>query len=166
MAIVKLLAPPIVRSEFDIPPAGTYPVELPQQNIHEKYSIYGLGGALLVWRGDLDVDFQGNFESVYGNLGILSFNALELASLGQFASLPDNVFPVFQQGSQYNALKWSPVSPYTFKRLQIIISNNNPTPIHVSTLILIYYGYLNLPIEGEIEETINLEIPTSLLKQK
>lgn len=145
--IVQALAPIITKNDLQLAPGASYTVDLPQSDIEDIYDYYGFRGGLLIYSAlppsqqALNVTIQGFFEPLVGKPTPLTFNLVELAALGQVATVPDNVFPVFQEGSGFYALKWSPVSPYVFRRLIITISNKNQIPITVNYLLLIYEGY-------------------------
>ncbi|MEM4066132.1 MAG: hypothetical protein QXV17_04645 [Candidatus Micrarchaeaceae archaeon] len=145
--LVKFLAQPYSVSDVIIQPYASYTITLPQSNVMKDFLYYDFRGALLVWSGvssmqdASNVTFQGLFTPVRGKTVLLEFNSLDLTSLGQYATIPDNVFPVFQQGSGFYAMKWSPVSPYTFSQLVITIVNNNPIPIIIEDGIILYDGY-------------------------
>ena len=103
---------------------------------------------MLVWRSANPsqpevpyVTFSAEFTPIHGNTARLSFNFADLLTAGQYASLPDPVFPVAMKGANYYVAKWSPVNPYQFKRLTIYVANNNSQPIVIDSGIIIYYVY-------------------------
>ena len=142
---MEFLATPIVKQNVILQPNQSIIVELPEEMYKSISKVFAFRGALVIWQSTdpnypnvPSVTFKGYFEPLVGLTTILEFNADELITLGQYASLPDNVFPVFMQGGGFYALKWSPNRPYLFKKLTVLMLNKNPVPIVVNTAIILY----------------------------
>lgn len=160
--LVKYLATPYTIDNFTLNPGQTLTVQLPSADYTNNGLYYGFAGALLIWQStdptNIEVPsliLQANFTPVEGKSSLLKFNFADLLTLGQYATLPDNVFPVAMQGAGLYVVKWSPVSPYQFRRLTITVINNNPIPIVIRDGMVLYYVYAE---EEKIKEPYEIII--------
>ncbi|AHA92056.1 hypothetical protein [Los Azufres archaeal virus 1] len=139
---MEYLATPITGQNVTVEPGSTYTIELPAPHYTKQgINTFSFGGALVVWQGGLNVDFVGMLEPVSGETVELHFGARELVTSTQYFTYPDPVFPMFQQGGNFNIIKWTPVKNYTFRHLTMQVVNNNPDPITIAYYMIIYYYY-------------------------
>jgi hypothetical protein len=137
---MEYLATPITGQNIVVEPGNTFTIELPAPHYTKQgINTFAFGGALVVWQGGTNIDFIGMLTPVGGETVELNFAARELITSTQYFMYPDPVFPMFQQGGNFNILKWSPVKNYTFKHLTVQIANNNSAPITIASYIIIYY---------------------------
>ena len=159
--VLKYLATPYTISNYVLQPNLPLTVPLPTYDYpHALY--YGFAGALLVWQSSdpsqpevPSLTFEATFTPVKGQSAILRFDLVDLITLGQYGSIPDNVFPVAMQGAGFYVAKWAPVSPYQFKKLIINVINKNSIPVIIRDGLLLYYVYST---EEEINELADLII--------